>query len=304
MHRILIEEEAWPIRQQQRWLNPTILDVVKKEVTKLLVVGIIYPISNSQWNYMEVFMNDFTVYANSFGACLENLSKVLMRCIDTNLVLNFEKFHFMVIEGIVLGHLVSNKGIEVDKSKIDTITCLLHPASLREKSDAKLRLILWMLLLQEFNIEIRDEKSAENSIVDHLSWIERVSNPMSIRDEFPDEQLLHINMAIPWFADICNFVAASLFPPKASRLYKVRLKSDAKYYILDDPYLWRLCNDQVICKCILDVEIKLVLQFCHAAFGDDLYGSTRIGQKVLNCGFYWSTIFKDAYQFVSTCKKC
>ncbi|RDX74335.1 Retrovirus-related Pol polyprotein from transposon 17.6, partial [Mucuna pruriens] len=55
---------------------------------------------------MEVFMDDFMVYATTFDACLENLSKVLTRCIDTNLVLNFEKCHFMVAEGIVLGHLV------------------------------------------------------------------------------------------------------------------------------------------------------------------------------------------------------
>ncbi|RDY08107.1 Retrovirus-related Pol polyprotein, partial [Mucuna pruriens] len=78
---------------------------------------------------MEVFMDDFTVYADSFDACLENLSKALTRCIDTNLVLNFEKCHFMVTKGIVLGHLVSSKGIEVDKLKIDIITYLPNPAS-------------------------------------------------------------------------------------------------------------------------------------------------------------------------------
>ncbi|RDY13055.1 Retrovirus-related Pol polyprotein, partial [Mucuna pruriens] len=81
---------------------------------------------------MEVFMDNFTVYANSFDTCLDNLSKVLTRCIDTNLVLNFEKSHFMVTGGIVLGHLVSNRGIEVDKSKIDIITSLPNPASVRE----------------------------------------------------------------------------------------------------------------------------------------------------------------------------
>ncbi|RDY11043.1 Retrovirus-related Pol polyprotein from transposon 17.6, partial [Mucuna pruriens] len=81
---------------------------------------------------VEVFMDDFTVCATSFEACLENLSKVLTRCIDTNLVLNFEKRHFMVIEGIVLGHLVSSRGIEVDKSKIDTITSLPNPTSVQE----------------------------------------------------------------------------------------------------------------------------------------------------------------------------
>ncbi|RDX88489.1 Retrovirus-related Pol polyprotein from transposon opus, partial [Mucuna pruriens] len=81
---------------------------------------------------MEVFMDDFTVYADSFEACLSNLAKVLKRCIDTNLVLNFEKCHFMVTEGIVLGHLVSNRGIEVDKAKIDIITSLPNPASVQE----------------------------------------------------------------------------------------------------------------------------------------------------------------------------
>ncbi|RDX62168.1 Retrovirus-related Pol polyprotein, partial [Mucuna pruriens] len=235
MHKILMEEEAKPISQHQRRINPTILDVVKKEVMKLLAIGIIYPILDSQWvslvqvvpkksgmtvmkkqqeelatykdhfplpfidqvleklsgkshyyfldgfsGYMqihialedqhkttftcpfgtfaytrmsfglcnapstfqhcmisifldllqeciEVFMDDFMVYADSFDACLENLSKVLTRCIDTNLVLNFEKCHFMVIGGIVFGHLVSNRGIKVDKLKIDIITSLPKP---------------------------------------------------------------------------------------------------------------------------------------------------------------------------------
>ncbi|RDX96097.1 Retrovirus-related Pol polyprotein, partial [Mucuna pruriens] len=229
---------------------------------------------------MEVFMDDFMVYANSFDACLENLPKVLTRCIDTNLVLNFEKWHFMVTEGIVLGHLVSNKGIEVDKLKIDIIISLPNPTFEREvrsffghadkfrsyllgskiivfsdhatlrfllkKPNAKPRLIRWMLLLQEFNIEIRDKKGAENSVADHLSRIERDEDLVPIKDQFLDEQLLHINTPTPWFADICNFVAASQFPMEASRLYKEKLQSDAKYYIWDDSYLWRLCCDQVI----------------------------------------------------------
>ncbi|RDY01096.1 Retrovirus-related Pol polyprotein from transposon 17.6, partial [Mucuna pruriens] len=361
---------------------------------------------------MEVFMDDFTVYVESFDACLENLSKVLTRCIDTNLVLNFEKGHFMVTEGIVLGHLVSNRDIEVDKSKIDIITSLPNIAFVREvrsflghvgfykrfiknfskivlpltkllqkdpcikafhelknqltfapilqapnwelpfkliigsrlrleswsqqpvhviayasrtmdptqlnytttekellaivfaltnfiltywapkslfllkKPDAKLRLIRWMLLLQEFNIEIRDKKDAENSIADHLSQIKKENDSMPIRDEFPDEQLLHINMPTPWFANIYNFVAASQFPPKVSRLYK---ETSKRCQILT-------FGDSALIKCILDAEIKSVLQFCHAASGGDHYGSTRMTKKVLDCG--------DAYQFISTCKKC
>jgi len=67
---------------------------------------------------MEVFMDDFSVYADSFDDCLHNLSKVLQRCEETNLVLNWEKCHLMVQEGVVLGHTVSEKGFKVDKAKI------------------------------------------------------------------------------------------------------------------------------------------------------------------------------------------
>ena len=62
---------------------------------------------------IEVFMDDFTVYGDSFDNCLHNLTLVLQRCIETNLVLNFENFHFIVEQGIVLGHVVSSRGIEV-----------------------------------------------------------------------------------------------------------------------------------------------------------------------------------------------
>ncbi|RDX95405.1 Tf2-9, partial [Mucuna pruriens] len=159
---------------------------------------------------------------------------------------------------------------------------------LLKKPNAKPRLIRWMFLLQEFNIEIRDKKGVENSVADHLSRIERENDLMPIKNEFPDEQLLHITTPTPWFENICNFVAAFQFPPKASWLYKERLQNDAKYYTWDDPYLWRLCNDQ----------------FCHAAPKGGHYGSTRTARKELDYRFYWPTIFKDAYQFVSTYEKC
>ncbi|RDX98195.1 gag-pol, partial [Mucuna pruriens] len=63
-------------------------------------------------------------------------------------------------------------------------------------------------------------------------------------------------------------------------------------------------GDFVMIKCIPNTEINLVLWFCHAAPGDGHYGSTRTAKKVLDCGFYWPTIFRDTYQFVSTCEKC
>jgi hypothetical protein len=81
---------------------------------------------------IEIFMDDFTVYGDSFDHCLENLSKVMKRCIDTNLVLNYEKCHFMVREGIVLGHVISENGIAVDKAKVDLIVKLPYPTNVRD----------------------------------------------------------------------------------------------------------------------------------------------------------------------------
>nr|GEZ73248.1 reverse transcriptase domain-containing protein [Tanacetum cinerariifolium] len=74
---------------------------------------------------MEVFMDDFSVFRNSIETCLSHLEKMLKRCEDTNLCLNWEKSHFMVKEGIVLGHKISKNGIEVDKAKVDVIAKLL-----------------------------------------------------------------------------------------------------------------------------------------------------------------------------------
>nr|GEZ56895.1 reverse transcriptase domain-containing protein [Tanacetum cinerariifolium] len=80
---------------------------------------------------MEVFMDDFSVFGNSFSMCLANLERMLKRCKDTKLALNWEKSHFMVKEGIVLGHKISKKGIEVDKAKIKVISMLPHPTTIK-----------------------------------------------------------------------------------------------------------------------------------------------------------------------------
>ncbi|GJR21626.1 reverse transcriptase domain-containing protein, partial [Tanacetum coccineum] len=89
---------------------------------------------------MEVFMDDFSVFGDSFSSCLANLDKMLKRCEDTKLALNWEKSHFMVKEGIVLGHKISRKGIEVDKAKVDKNTpfifsedCILAFQTLKKK---------------------------------------------------------------------------------------------------------------------------------------------------------------------------
>nr|GEU58820.1 hypothetical protein [Tanacetum cinerariifolium] len=141
-HKILMEDDFKPAIQHQSSVNPKIHEVIKKEVFKLLDARLIYPISNSPWcmmaifhdmieKTMEVFMDDFSVFRNSFRTCLSYLDKMLKRCEYTNLYLNWEKSHFMVKEGIVLGHKISKNGIEVDKAKVDVIAKLPHPTTIK-----------------------------------------------------------------------------------------------------------------------------------------------------------------------------
>ena len=83
--------------------------------------------SNMVEKSIEVFMDDFLVIGSIFDDCLHNLILVLKRCMETNLVLNWEKFHYMVREGIILGHHISGRGIEVDRAKIEIIEKLPPP---------------------------------------------------------------------------------------------------------------------------------------------------------------------------------
>ena len=82
--------------------------------------------------FLEIFMDDFSVHGNSFSDCLNHLTQVLARCEEKRLVLNWEKCHFMVKKGIVLGHIISKQGIQVDQAKLDVIATLKIPATIRD----------------------------------------------------------------------------------------------------------------------------------------------------------------------------
>ncbi|GKA08294.1 reverse transcriptase domain-containing protein [Tanacetum coccineum] len=272
---------------------------------------------------------------------------MLARCEETNLVLNWEKCHFMVKEGIVLGHKISRKGIEVDRAKIDVISKLPYPTNvkgvrsflghagfyrrfikdfsmiskpmtqllmkdakfdfsdscknafnkLKEKltsapiiispdwnipfelmcnasdfADAKPRLIRWVLLLQGFNIEIKDKNGAENLAADHLSRLEnpniRILTETEIADEFPDEHLMVLKITSdndePWYADYVNYIVGKVIPPKWTSEKRKRFFSQVKYYFWDEPYAFRLFPDNIMRRCIAGDEISEILAHCHS----------------------------------------
>ncbi|GKA95819.1 reverse transcriptase domain-containing protein [Tanacetum coccineum] len=174
------------------------------------------------------------------------------------------------------------------------------------KKDAKARLMRWILLLQEFDIEIRDKKGAENLAADHLS---RLENPhqdklenKEINEAFPLETLGSIALkddSTPWFADFANYHAGKFVIKGMTSQQKNKFFKDVKHYFWDDPFLFKICADQVIRRCVSGQEALDILKACHSGPTGGHYGANYTARKIFDSGFYWPTIYKDAHDFVT-----
>ncbi|GJU34417.1 reverse transcriptase domain-containing protein [Tanacetum coccineum] len=179
------------------------------------------------------------------------------------------------------------------------------------KKDAKARLMRWILLLQEFDIEIRDKKGAENLAADHLS---RLENPhqdklenKEINEAFPLETLGSIalqDQSTPWFADFANYHAGKFVIKGMTSQQKNKFFKDVKHYFWDDPFLFKNCADQVIRRCVSGQEALDILKACHSGPTGGHYGANYTARKIFDSGFYWPTIYKDAHDFVTHCDIC
>nr|GFA91959.1 reverse transcriptase domain-containing protein [Tanacetum cinerariifolium] len=204
---------------------------------------------------MEVFMDDFSVFGNSFSTCLTNLENMLKRCEDTKLALNWEKSHFMVKEGIVLGH----KGMQ----------------------DSTVDFAVGAVLGQRIEKHFRPIHYAKNYAADHLSRLENpyenVFDPKEINETFPLESL---------------------------NKQKKRFFKDARHCFWDNPYLFRTCADQIIRCCVAGKEAIDILNACHSGPTGGHYGASYTAKKVFDSGFYWPSIYKDAFELVKHCDSC
>ena len=156
------------------------------------------------------------------------------------------------------------------------------------KKDAKPRLIKWVLLLQEFDLEIKDKKWTKNLVVDHLSRLEGQSKEVQINDDFPDEQFFVIEdiKPVPWFADYVNYLVAKVIQPESSYQQRNRFFAHLKHYYGEEPILYKHWVDHVIRRCVLEEEMESILNNCHTVECGGHFGGQRIAAKVLQSGFY------------------
>ena len=125
---------------------------------------------------------------------------------------------------------------------------MLHLKYLLTKKDAKPRLIRWVLLLQEFDLELKDKKGVENTIADHLSCLQ-VTNmqELPINDFLCDDMLLKVMDTNLWYANIVNFMVSGYVPPGKN---KRKLEAKSRRHLWDDPYLYRVCSDGLLRRCV------------------------------------------------------
>ncbi|GAU32930.1 hypothetical protein TSUD_152910 [Trifolium subterraneum] len=374
MHKIHMEDEYKPVVQPQRRLNPTMKEVVKKEVLKLLEACMIYPISDSEWvspvhvvpkkgAKIEVIkdlpppvnvkgVRSFLGHAGFYRRFIKDFSKIakpLKKLVTAPIIVapNWElPFELMCdasdyAVGAVLGqrhakffHAIYYASKVLNENQVNytttekellaivfalekfrpyligsKVTVFSDHSALKyllTKGDSKPRLLRWVLLLQEFDLEIKDKKGVENVVADHLS---RFENPMvtkkekCINEEFPDEKLMMVSQR-PWFADMANFKAGNEIPEEYSYQQKKKFFRDANFYFWDDPYLFKVGQDGLIRRCVDDDEAQSIMWHYHSSPYGGHHSGPRTAAKVLQSGFFWPTLFKDCVEFVQRCDNC
>ena len=159
---------------------------------------------------------------------------------------------------------------------------LLQAGIIYPISDANARLIRWVLLLQEFNLKIKDKKGVENVVADHLSRLTIAHNTHSppINDEFPEESLMLLENA-PWYAHIANFLATGEIPVYWKEQDRKYFLAKIHSYYWEEPLLFKYCADQIIRKCVPEEEQQGILSHCHESACGDHFASQKIAMKVL-----------------------
>ncbi|CAA7040709.1 unnamed protein product [Microthlaspi erraticum] len=191
------------------------------------------------------------------------------------------------------------------------------------KKDTKPRLLRWILLLQEFDIEVVDKKGVENGVADHLCRM-RVEDMIPINDSMPEEQLMAIMILkesfdekvrleevkalrdenLPWYADIVNFMVSGEVPSSFDAYKRKKFFKDARHYYWDEPYLYKRGPDSIYRRCIAEEDVQGVLEHCHGSAYGGHFATFKTATKVLQSGLWWPTLFKDAASFITKCDPC
>ena len=160
-------------------------------------------------------------------------------------------------------------------------------------------------MLQEFNLQIKDKKGVENVVADHLSRlaIAHNSHSLPINDDFLEESLMLMEIT-PWYAHIANYLVTREVPSEWKAQNKKHFFAKLHAYYWEDPFLFKYCVDQKIQKCVPEQEQQVILSHCHKSTCRGHFASQKTSMKILQSGFYWPSLFKDAHTMCRSCDRC
>ncbi|GJW65776.1 reverse transcriptase domain-containing protein [Tanacetum coccineum] len=319
---------------------------------------------------MEVFMDDFSVFGDSFSTCLSHLEKMLKRCEDTNLSLNWEKSHFMVKEGIVLGHKISKSGIEVDRAKVEVIAKLPHPTTVKGVRSFLGHAGFYRRFIQDFSKIARPMTHLLEKETPFFFSEECIESFNTLKRKLTEAPIL---IAPDWdlpfelMCDASDFAIGAVLGQRKNKHFqpiyyasKTMTEAQAHYTTTEKELLAvvyafeKFRSYLVLSKSIVytdhsaikylfakkdakarlmrwilllqefDVEIETkrsrkscrrpslqtgqeafdILKACHSGPTGGHYGANYTAKKVFDSGFYWPTIYKDAHDFVTRCDIC
>ncbi|GJY31664.1 reverse transcriptase domain-containing protein [Tanacetum coccineum] len=315
-HKILMEDDFKPAVQHQRRVNPKIheiskngievdkakVDVIAKLHHPTIVKGIQSFLGHT--GFYRRFIQDFSKIARPMTRILEKDTPFLFskECIEA-----FQTLKKKFTEAPIL--VAPDWDLPYELMLYTDHSALKY---LFNKQDAKPRLLQWVLLLQEFDIIIRDKKGAENLVADHLSRLENphqsVLDKKEINETFPLETLSMISFrgdsSTSWFSHFANYHARNFVVKGMSSQQKNKFIKDVKHYFWDDPFLFKICADQVIRRYVHGQEAIDILKAYHNGPTRGHHGPNYTAKKVFDSGFYWPTIYRDAHYLVKSCDSC
>ncbi|CAA7033807.1 unnamed protein product [Microthlaspi erraticum] len=191
------------------------------------------------------------------------------------------------------------------------------------KKDTKPRLLRWILLLQEFDIEVVDKKGVENGVADHLSRM-RVEDMIPINDSMPEEQLMAIMILkesfdekvrleevkalrdenLPWYADIVNFMVSGEVPSSFDAYKRKKFFKDARHYYWDEPYLYKRGPDSIYRRCIAEEDVQGVLEHCHGSAYGGHFATFKTATRFCNLGCGGLPCLKMQQAYIAKCDPC
>nr|GEV56348.1 DNA-directed DNA polymerase [Tanacetum cinerariifolium] len=268
---------------------------------------------------IEVFMDDFLVFGDSFSSCLTNLDKMLERCKETDLLLNWEKCHFMCREGIVLGHKILKFGIEVDRAKVDVIAKLPHLTTIKGVRSFLGHVGFYCRFIQDFSKIARPMTHLLEKETPFVFSKECVNAFHTLKKKLTEAPILVFpdwNLPFELMCDASDFVIGAVLGQRKTKHFqpihyasKMMTEAQIHYattekemlavvYVFEKfwPYL-------VLSKSIVYTDHSALKYLPWGPTGGH-HGANLTAKKVFDASFFWPSIYRDAHEMIKSYDTC